>query len=245
MSVAELFDPSDDPVALDTAELARELVDLSSRLAAMEARWLALLAEFDRREGWRTDGHLSCVDWLVWRCGMTRKTAYERIRVAHELQRRPAIQERFSAGGISYSKVRAITRVKDAGDETDEWLLRLADSGTAADLDRVARHYEQLAAQERGIDDYLRRYERRTVRASRTYDGMMVLEHVLPVEEGEEYLALLEAVNDSSAEETSTGQRRADAVMDLARAGRAGFDRPAHVDRYTVHVVAELNALVQ
>jgi hypothetical protein len=33
--------------------------------------------------------------------------------------------------------------------------------------------------------------------------------------------------------------------MDLARAGRASFDRPAHVDRYTVHVVAELDALVQ
>src|SRR5919199_177236 len=98
MSVAELFDPSDDPVALDTAELARELVALSSRLAAMEARWLALLAEFDRREGWRADGQLSCVDWLVWRCGMGRRTAYDKGRVSHQLDRRLAARPIFSAG---------------------------------------------------------------------------------------------------------------------------------------------------
>ena len=245
MSVAELFDSSDDPVALDTAELARELVDLSSRLAAMEARWLALLAEFDRREGWRTDGHLSCVDWLVWRCGMGRRTAYDKVRVAPELDRRSAVRQRFAVGRLSYSKVRAITRITNADEETDEWLLKLAESGTTADLERVARRFEQLAAQDRGVDDYLRRYDRRGVRASRTYDGMMVIEHVLPVEEGEEYLALLHAVDECSAEQSSTTQRRADAVMDLARAGRASFDRPAHVDRYTVHVVAELDALVQ
>jgi len=245
LSIAEAFDPSDDPAALPTFELARELIDLSSRLAAMEARWLCLLAEYDRREGWRADGQLSCVDWLVWRCGLKRNTAHEKLRVAHELQRRPAIRTSFTAGGLSYTKVRAITRIKNAGEETDEWLLKLADSGTAADLERVARRYEQLAEQERGVDDYLRRHDRRAVRASRTYDGMMVIEKVLPIEEGEEYLALLEAVDEFSAENSSTGQRRADAAMALARAGRASLDKPGHVDRYTVHVVADLDALVE
>jgi hypothetical protein len=75
-------------------------------------------------------------------------------------------------------------------------------------------------------------------------DEMMVIEKVLPIEEGEEYLAHLEAVDDSSAEESSTGQRRADADMALVRAGRASLDKPGHVDRYTVHVVADLGALL-
>ncbi|HEX3394231.1 MAG TPA: DUF222 domain-containing protein [Acidimicrobiales bacterium] len=244
MSITAIFDPSDDAVTFSTAELASELIHLSSRLAAMEARWLSLLAEYDRREGWRADAQLSCVDWLVWRCGLSRRTAHEKLRVAHELQRRPAVREGFSAGALSYSKVRAITRITGAGDETDEWLLKLAESGTTADLERVARRYEQLAEQEHGIDDYLRRYDRRCVRASRTYDGMMVIEKVLPIEEGEEYLALLEAVDECSAEHSSTGRRRADAAMALARAGRASLDKPGHVDRYTVHVVADLDALV-
>ena len=80
MAVAEALDLFDDPAALDQPSCL-ELVDLSSRLAAAEARWLALLAEFDRREGWRADGQLSCVDWLVWRCGLSRSTAYDKVRV--------------------------------------------------------------------------------------------------------------------------------------------------------------------
>ena len=110
MSIAEVFDPSHDPTALPTFELAREPIDLSSRRAAMEARWLSLLAEFDRREGWRADGQLSCVDWLVWRCGLSRSAAYDRLRVAHELTRRPEVRGSFAAGALSYAKVRAITR---------------------------------------------------------------------------------------------------------------------------------------
>src|SRR5205814_3994585 len=109
-----ILEEVDEPAALDTAELAYELVDLNTRLNVLTARWLALLAEFDGREGWRADGQLSCVDWLVWRCGMSRRTAFERVRVAHELKRRPAVRARFESGALSYSKVRAITRIKGA-----------------------------------------------------------------------------------------------------------------------------------
>jgi hypothetical protein len=244
MSVADISDIAIEPGALDTAELAGELVDLNARITALTARWMAVLAEFDKREGWRNDGQLSCVDWLVWRCGMSRKTAYERIRVAHELTRRPAVRARFESGALSYAKVRAITRIRGADEETDQRLLDAADLATAADLERLARRFEQLEEQERGVDNYLRRYDRRRITASRTYDGMMVIEKVLPVEEGEEYLAHLDAAGDSSAEESSTAQRRTDADMALIRAGRASLDKPGHVDRYTVHVVADMSTLL-
>lgn len=77
-------DMSDDhnrDVAAPTAMVPAELVRLRSRLDAGEARWLQLVAEFDRREGWRAEGQLSGVDWLVCRCGMGRSTAKERLRV--------------------------------------------------------------------------------------------------------------------------------------------------------------------
>src|SRR5438094_3397467 len=164
MSIAEIFQQTDEPAALDTGELASELIDLNTRLASMEARWLSLLAEFDRREGWREDGQLSCVDWLTFRCGLNRVTAREKLRVAHELERRPAVQAAFSAGQLSYTKVRAITRIAGADDETDQFLLKAAEKGTAADLERVAGHYEQLEEQNRPVDEYLRRWDRATVR---------------------------------------------------------------------------------
>jgi hypothetical protein len=136
-----------------------------------------------------------------------------------------------------------MTRIAGANEETDRWLLKVAEIGTVADLERAVRRYEQLREQEKGVDDYLRRYDRRATRASRTYDGMMVIEQVLPIEEGEEYIALLDAaVEDSSAEESSTAQRRTDAALALARAGWATFDKPTSVDRYTVHAVVNVES---
>src|SRR5439155_9165261 len=73
-----------------------------------------------------------------------------------------------------------------------------------------------------------------------------VIEQVLPIEEGEEYLSLVDgAVDDSSVGDSSTAQRRTDAAMALARAGRASLDKPNGGDRYTVHVVADIDALTK
>src|SRR5438067_686310 len=133
MSLPEVPPSPDSPETWSTPQLGAALVELSAHLAALECRWLALLAEFDRREGWRLDGQLSGVDWLVWKCGFRPRTARDKLRVAHELRLRPAVAAAFAAGRLSYSKVRAITHITGAGEETDEWLLRVADNGTAAD----------------------------------------------------------------------------------------------------------------
>jgi hypothetical protein len=244
MSVAESLELE----RIATADLGRSLVDLSSRLAAMECEWLATLAEFDRRYGWWNDGEISCVDWLVCRCGLSRVTAREKLRVAHELERRQMVRAAFAVGALSYSKVRAITRVVGADEETDRFLLKLADAGTTADLEQAARHWMQLQDQEKPVDDYLRRWDRSTVRSAHTYDGMMVIETVVPVEEGEEALAHMRAAETvgpvDSAE--STGVRRVRAFLDLLRAGHANLDTPSDTsgaDRYTLHAVADIEVL--
>jgi hypothetical protein len=245
MAVTDTRDLTGESQALSTAELAEALAGWAVHSAAAEYRWLRMLDEFDCREGWYADGQLSAVDWLVWRCGMGARTARDKLRVAHELRRRPLVAEAFASGRLSYCKVRAITRVTDADDEVDESLLRLADAGTVADLERAVRHWEARAQQDRGVDDYLARFDRRGLQASRTYDGMVVLEVVLPAEEGEEALALLEggeAGDGGSHEPRSVAQRRADALMELLRAGRDGGVLAA-ADRYTLHLVADVDVV--
>jgi hypothetical protein len=157
--------------------------------------------------------------------------------VAHELRRRPLVAEAFASGRLSYCKVRAITRVTDADEDTDEWLLRLAQAGTVADLDPAVRHWEHLQEQERGVEDYLARYDRRAVHFSRTYDGMVVIEAVLPVEEGEEVLGILAACGKAGEGGSREPQRRADALVELMRSGA-----PA-AERYTLHLVADVDAM--
>ncbi len=95
---------ADEPRSCSTAELGEALAGWAVRTAAAECRWLGMLAEFDLREGWYGDGQLSAVDWLVWRCGMSARTARDKLRVAHELRRRPVVADAFASGKLSYCK---------------------------------------------------------------------------------------------------------------------------------------------
>ena len=109
--------PTTDPatadpiIQLSTDALRSELLGLAGHLAAAQCRFLQLLAEFDRRGAWAGADIRSCAHWLSWRIGMSLRTATEQLRVAHALRALPAITEAFAAGRISYSKVRAITRL--------------------------------------------------------------------------------------------------------------------------------------
>jgi hypothetical protein len=232
---------------LETVAMGRKLIDLAGQLAAMECEWLTTLWEFNLRCGWADDGEVSCTDWLVAGCGLSRVTAREKIRVAHELSRRPTVRAAFAAGTLSYTKVRAITRIA-ANDETDRWLLKLAEKGTAADLEIAVRHYQELRDQEKPVDSYLRRWDKATVRSTRTFDGMMVIETVAPIEEGQEILAGLRAAEAAGPVDSaeSTGQRRVRALLDLVRTGAANLETPSDssgADRYTLHAVADIAVL--
>src|SRR3954454_22485142 len=112
-----------------------------------------MLAEFDRRSGWAYDGAYDCAAWLVHKCGFGRSTAKERLRVAHELQRRPVLAAAFSAGEVSFSKIRTLTRIVDCGDDSDVLFLAVAKAGTAADVERVYRHYKLCQDQETPLSD--------------------------------------------------------------------------------------------
>jgi uncharacterized protein DUF222 len=125
------------PGELTTRALEDELVGLAGHLAAAHCRWLLLLAEFDTRDGWAGPGLRSCAHWLSWRVGMNLRTAQDQLRVANALAGLPAITTAFAAGRLSYSKVRAITRIATSTTERD--LLDLALAGAASHVEHVVR----------------------------------------------------------------------------------------------------------
>src|SRR5277367_5919718 len=100
--------------ALTLRELEAQITELAGHLNAANYRWLTLIAEFDRRNGW-ADGKLpSCAHWLNFKCGLNLGAAREKVRVAHALSDLPKIAASMSRGELSYSKVRALTRVATA-----------------------------------------------------------------------------------------------------------------------------------
>src|SRR5262245_7542227 len=103
-----LVPSSDDIATLDRP--GDEIAELSAHLDAATARLLDLIRDFDAREGWG-NGFRSCADWLSWRVGLDKGAARERVRVARALGTLPRLARAFACGEISYSKVRALTRV--------------------------------------------------------------------------------------------------------------------------------------
>src|SRR5215472_14943514 len=123
---------------MDTGEW---LIEQRARMDRGEAEWLERLAQFDRDGLWALDGQFNCVNWLVWRTNMARSTAFDKLRVAHELGRRPIVADAFRRGLLSYSATRAITRLDRPDPGVDAALVELAQSGQASilDLERVVR----------------------------------------------------------------------------------------------------------
>ncbi len=132
--MVRIFDPVV-PATLTTDQLAERLVGYASQVAALTARFLDYLAEFDTRHGWSGHGILSCAHWLSWKTGLSRRTAQEHVRVAHALQELPVMRSAFAAGTLSYSKIRALTRVATV--EREEELVRFSHSATAAQVERI------------------------------------------------------------------------------------------------------------
>jgi hypothetical protein len=51
-------------------QLEREITELAAHINAATCRWLLLVGELDRREGWAEWGCKSCAHWLSLRCGV-------------------------------------------------------------------------------------------------------------------------------------------------------------------------------
>jgi hypothetical protein len=107
--------------------------------------------------------------WLSWRIGMSPAVAREKVRVAKALARLPAIDGALEQGQVSYSKVRAMTRV--ATPQNEQTLLELALSSTAAELERICRLFRKVTSPAEAQEADSRRY----VSWRETDDGMVVL----------------------------------------------------------------------
>src|SRR5688572_18551575 len=88
-----------------------EIASLGAELALVTHRLLVKIREFDERDGYAPMGFLSCSHYLNFRIGLSLPVAREKLRVAHALVALPKIDAEFASGALSYSKVRALTRI--------------------------------------------------------------------------------------------------------------------------------------
>ncbi|MEN8145062.1 MAG: DUF222 domain-containing protein, partial [Gemmatimonadota bacterium] len=255
-------DPFDDADSLE--ELEEEITVLAAHIHAATHRLLVLIAEFDRRRGWELGGHRSCAHWLAFRTGFDMGAAREKVRTARALTELPETSTSMSRGELSFSAVRALTRVATPDNETD--LLPMAQGCTTAQVERLVRGWKLGSKQDEEVRER-ERYESRTLSIFPDNEGMYVVRGRLTPEIGALLMRAVEAASDaiyqdriSKAAEKSVpaetlqgehgreaARRRADALGLMAeRAMAAGFGEGAPIsgssaERYQVmlHVDAD------
>jgi hypothetical protein len=197
---------------LSLDQLGQRIVDLSGRLAAATCRWLLLVAEFDAREGYVSFGLASSAQWLTHTCGIAHRTAVEHLRVARALRHYRRLSDEMAAGRLSYSQVRAISRIAGPaeGALVDD-LIEMAQHATVAQLEVVVRGLRTVDDNERATDrgEYLKQ--------SWTSDSRWGLSARLDPEKGAVVAAAIGAIVQRD------GGSPADALVRLAEIGLAAL----------------------
>jgi hypothetical protein len=173
-------------------KLGQKITLLAGQLNAGNHRLLKLIAEFDTRKSWNSDGTVrSCAHWLNWKCGIALGAAREKVRVAACLAQLPLIDAAFASGHVSYSKVRAMSRV--ATPENEDFLLMIAQHGTASHVEKVVGKYKSVQTTDEEGQERERENERKLVYFQDQND-MWVIHAKLPPEVGALVVKAIEAV---------------------------------------------------
>jgi Domain of unknown function (DUF222)/HNH endonuclease len=202
-----------------------DLATLSAHLSAATARLIELVWQL-HDEGDSDD----LARFLSWRCGITGREAREYVRVAEALQELPATRAAFARGELTFTKVRALTRVATASSE--DGLLELAEALTASQLERALRAFRRVAA-----SDVREAHELEFVDYFFEEDGSLYLRARLAAEDGTLLVKALEAARERVVERRR--EERAAARSD-AGASAASAEHALQPPRST-HVEALLD----
>ncbi|HUR14457.1 MAG TPA: DUF222 domain-containing protein [Mycobacteriales bacterium] len=201
-----------DVAELSNDELVAQVTTWAGRVAAGEAELLRLIGELDAREAWAGHGVRSCAHWLSWKLGLSSSTAWERMRVARALRDLPLTAATFGEGQLSYSQVRAITRIATAATE-HRW-VELARHSTGSQLDRAATAAARAVAADAGSQDPNARPEKPASQVRWDDDGDLVLTLRIPAHLAPAVLAALE--QHQAAEQTEREARLAGLAVEVA-----------------------------
>ena len=228
-------------------DLDQAIVNLSARINAETYELLVLIRQFDERAGWLQWGLGSCAEWLHYRCDLSMNAAREKVRIAHALKTLPEVAAAFAKGTLSYSKVRAMTRVVGAHNEDE--LLSFALQTTTARVEERCR--ELRCGTVDSLGDAQRAFAGRSLRVIRNAErGMMTITIELPMETGELVEKALDKARDDSMSrvefiDESWSARQADALVSMASSylsGTAAQTRNTS-DDYLVMIHVDQSAL--
>jgi hypothetical protein len=227
-----------DPTACSVGVRADRALTLRQLVDQLEGHWLAELADLDAcgaagaEQGVRAP---STASWLRQRLRMGAGAASNAVRTARALFRGPLthtgqalIDGRISPAHASVLAAGTQDLPAHVTVEAEPVLLAAAGRLDPGRLRRAVDHLRLVADPEGAEGRAERHHQRRGLWLSPTLDGMVAMDGLLESEAGQTLLAALEplARPHSAADDRSGGQRRADALTELARRALEGGRLP-------------------
>lgn len=214
---------AEDVTSLPDAVLRDELAELVVTVNRLHAQVLRRVAAFDARGLAGADGCRSAKAWLRAFGRLSEALAGAWVKAARLLRELPALAEAFSTGDASVEHVNRLARLADRVGVGNVRELDAVLAGAAAELDpgdlqkvcdRVRAHLDPDGSQPDPHEDF----QRRGITLSH-FDGMVLVRGQLDPEGGAALLTALDAMMTPPADsdERTPAQRRADALVELAR----------------------------
>ncbi len=221
-----------------TEALTRCLGQLHGLHNAILRQLLAVTAEIGRREAYRADGARNAAAWLRAHLGLSPKASEAWADVAERLDDLPQLAETFASGAISFDKLHAAVKLADP--DSDGRIAEEAKYMSVTMLERSARHRARVAPQ----DEEQVRKNRHLSWSWRDGGTRLAIWGSLTAEQGSSVTAALDriaerTVTDGEGKLLSLGQKRADALVEVAQSRIVEDGDPA---RATVLINVEVDA---
>lgn len=216
----------------DTA-LGEDLIEMRRTMDRIEFQFSRRLDLFARRKGYVSFGFVSLISWLRRACRLSSGAAFQRAETARNLSSLPGTSTALAAGDIGFHHAAVIAHsVTEVGAEAvarqESTLLEAAHNLDPKYLSYVTRHLRYCEDPDGTLADANDNHERRYLNLSQTWKGMFYIEGRLDAEGGAALRAALNALEMpwNPNEPTSGVQRRADALVELARQRLDAGDLP-------------------
>jgi uncharacterized protein DUF222 len=241
--------------AADATDLGEGLIQIREvGIDPLEAVFARGLRRFDNSGEYKADGALSAVAWVRERCNLSGGAAAERVSVARQLETLPQIAKAFARGDVGFQHVALIARtaenVGSAPVQKEEHnLLKAAQTMDPGRFAAVAKGFEHRVDAAAALAEANHAYGRRYLHLSEPQDGMVRLDGILDLEGGATLKTALNALMPPPTNDDvrTPGQRRVDALVDLARRpldgsklGTVGGQRPHLVITATAETLLAL-----
>ena len=156
---------------------------------------------------------------------MSASSAAEHLAVARQIDELPKTEAAFARGDLSYQQVAVLARTAEhvgvqAVRQAESSLLKAAETMDPGQLIGVAKDFEHRVDAEAALRESNRAHERRYLHVGEPVSGLVRVDGLLDTEGGAIVRNALNArMLPNKGDERTSGQRRADALVDLCRPG--------------------------